>query len=299
VRLTGVTTRNPLRDGLTLAGAIVGLYYLAILGPGGKPWDAFAYWMAPLGSPYARHEVWGTGFAYVYSPAFRQAIEPLMTLGWPAFIVGIRLASLGALVYLAGPWTLAVLFLPPVASELNAGNINLLLSLAIVLGIRHPAAWSFVLLTKVTPGIGLLWFAVRREWRSLAIAVGATVAIAGGSFLLAPSAWPEWIATLTRAATAETTFGFVLVPLPLLVRLGIAVALTAWAAYTGRPARLLLAAWIAFPSTWYLTVAVLVGARRLGPIAPAPRLPNVLAWRPRARVLASPPRPLTAVVPEA
>ena len=33
-------------------------------------------------------------------------------------------------------------------------------------------AWAFVLLTKVTPGMGLLWFVVRREWRALLIAYG-------------------------------------------------------------------------------------------------------------------------------
>ena len=48
---------------------------------------------------------------------------------------------------------------------------------AIVIGFRWPAAWSLVLLTKITPGIGLLWFAVRREWRSLAIALGAVIMI--------------------------------------------------------------------------------------------------------------------------
>ena len=57
------------------------------------------------------------------------------------------------------------------------GNVHMLLALAIVLGFRWPATWSFVLLTKVTPGIGLLWFAVRREWRSLGIALGATAAL--------------------------------------------------------------------------------------------------------------------------
>ncbi len=57
------------------------------------------------------------------------------------------------------------------------GNVHMLLALAIVLGFRWPATWSFVLLTKVTPGIGLLWFAVRREWRSLAIALGATAVL--------------------------------------------------------------------------------------------------------------------------
>ena len=83
------------------------------------------------------------------------------------------------LVYLAGPFTIFVLFTVPVASEINAGNIQLMLALAIVLGFRWPATWAFVVLTKLTPGIGALWFALRRQWRSFGIAVGATLAIAG------------------------------------------------------------------------------------------------------------------------
>ena len=65
----------------------------------------------------------------------------------------------------------------PVSQEILIGNIHLLLAAAIVLGFRWPGTWAFVLLTKVTPGVGLLWFAVRREWRSLGIALGATAAI--------------------------------------------------------------------------------------------------------------------------
>ena len=42
---------------------------------------------------------------------------------------------------------------------------------------RHPAAWAFPLLTKVTTGVGVLWFAFRRDWRSLGIAIGATAVI--------------------------------------------------------------------------------------------------------------------------
>ena len=44
--------------------------------------------------------------------------------------------------------------------ELSGGNIRLL-GVAAVIGFRRPP-WSFVILTKVTPGIGLLWFVVRR-----------------------------------------------------------------------------------------------------------------------------------------
>ena len=50
------------------------------------------------------------------------------------FIAIWRAALLAAVVYLAGPLTLLVLFLSPVASEINAGNIQILLALAIVLG---------------------------------------------------------------------------------------------------------------------------------------------------------------------
>ena len=83
-----------------------------------------------------------------------------------------------------------LLAFPFVAVELTGGNIHLLLAAAIVAEFRWPAAWSFVLLTKVTPGIGLLWFAVRREWRPLMIALGATAAIAGLTFIIVPGARP-------------------------------------------------------------------------------------------------------------
>ena len=65
-----------------------------------------------------------------------------------------------------------------------------------MVGFRYPAAWSLILLTKVTPGIGLLWFAVRREWRSLAIALGATAVIAAVSLAIDPRAWFEWFGVI-------------------------------------------------------------------------------------------------------
>jgi len=48
-------------------------------------------------------------------------------------------------------------------------------------------------LTKVTPGVGLVWFAVRREWRSLAIAATATAVVVAVSAAVAPGAWAGWI----------------------------------------------------------------------------------------------------------
>ena len=58
---------------------------------------------------------------------------------------GLLLAALG---HLAGPLTLPALLTVPVASEINAGNIQVLLALAIVLGFRWSGTWAFALLTK-------------------------------------------------------------------------------------------------------------------------------------------------------
>src|SRR5437867_3643636 len=86
--------------------------------------------------------------------------------------------------------------LPASSFGLLVGNIHFMLGAAIVLGFRWPTIWAFPLLTKVTPGVGLLWFAIRRDWRRLAIASGLTTAIGLASFALAPHLWFDWVARL-------------------------------------------------------------------------------------------------------
>ena len=68
----------------------------------------------------------------------------------------------------------------------GVGNPQIMIAAICVIGFRYPAAWSFAVLTKIAPGIGLLWFVARGEWRNLAIAIGATTLIAVVSFVLAP-----------------------------------------------------------------------------------------------------------------
>ena len=64
-----------------------------------------------------------------------------------------------------------------------------------------------MLLTKVTPGVGLLWFAVRREWRALAIALGVTGAIVAVSLLVNGQLWVDgaFIARRPRAARSRSS----------------------------------------------------------------------------------------------
>src|SRR6185503_21064232 len=170
--------------GLALAAAI----WLAIVvfsAPWGRLWgtgqDAYCYWFPSLADPYARSD-WTDPIAYVYSPAFLQVLQPIRILPWQAYMAAWTLILLGALVVLTGRRWLAVGVVLALM-ELAGGNIHLLLAAAIVLGFRWPWTWSLVLLTKITPGIGLLWFVVRREWRNLAIALGGTAAIVAVSFV--------------------------------------------------------------------------------------------------------------------
>ncbi len=121
---------------------------------------------------------------------------------------------------------------------------------AIVAGFRWPAAWAIVLLTKVTPGIGLLWFAVRREWRQLGIAMGATAGVVAVSFVVAPAAWADWIGVLTASA-AKASGTWAAVPVPLALRLPAAVAIVVWGARTDRRWAVPVAAMVALPALWF------------------------------------------------
>jgi hypothetical protein len=162
---------------------------------------------------------------------------------------------MAALLVMCGP-ILFLLALPLAFFELWGGNIHLLLALAIVVGFRRPAAWSFVLLTKVTPGIGLLWFAVRREWRSLGVALGATAAIAFASWVIAPDLWREWAQVLLGNANSSPPAGSI--PVDMWLRLPVAALVVVFAARTDRRWLVPVASLLAMPALWYGGLTMLV-----------------------------------------
>jgi hypothetical protein len=216
--------------------------------------EAFCYWVANLHAPYALSD-WTQPVAYVYSPAFLQAISPLTQLPWIGFFGIWTALLLLAIRFLTGPRLFAVGVLLATL-ELVGGNISLLLAVAMVVGFRWPAAWAFVLLTKVTPGIGLLWFVVRREWRSLGIALGATALVVAASAALMPGAWVEWFDLLVRLAGRDGTWAAI--PIPFLVRLPFAVALVVWGARTDRRWTVPVASMLALPALWYGSLTMLL-----------------------------------------
>ena len=207
--------------------------------------DAYAYWLADPASPYGA-TVDGTLGAFFYAPVFAQLTAPVHLLPWQVFIALWTVILAATLVWQAGLWTALALLVVPVFVDLTVGNIHLLMGGAIVLGFRWPWTWSFVLLTQITPGVGLLWFAFRREWRSLAIALGATAAISAASFLFAPGLWFEWFDTLLATASSPQVPTFI-VPIPLWIRLIVAILVLFWGARTDRFWTVPVAACVALP----------------------------------------------------
>jgi hypothetical protein len=241
---------------LWIAGPALLAYLIVVRG--GDGWDTLSYWRIPFGADmYAGANIPTGAGIYRYSPAFAQALMPSWVLPWAAFRALWLAGSLLALALVAGRWTLPLLLLPPVWLELYIGNIHLLLALAIASGFRWPAAWAFVLLTKVTPGIGLLWFAVRREWRALAVATIVTAGVVALSISIGgASIWAAWIESLKSSRTADDAW-IVSLP-PLTLRLAAAAALVIWGAWSDRRWTVPVGAVLALPTIWGHGLAMLV-----------------------------------------
>jgi Protein of unknown function (DUF2029). len=245
---------RPLYVGFTVLGAAICIGFVVVHDK--VAIDAHAYFVADLDHLYAKE--FGTTDAYHYSPVFAQVLEPLRWLGWDVFRDGWRLVEAGIVVGLTGPLSGLLVLSNPIALEVAAGNVHLLIAAALVAGFRWPAAWSFILLTKVTPGIGLLWFATRREWRSLGIALAATAVIAGISFSANPGAWVEWVRLLIVGLGGVNKPDAIAISVPLVLRLAAAAALTILAARTNRRWILPIAVLLAMPTVFLTSLSVLV-----------------------------------------
>jgi hypothetical protein len=255
--------RRALRDGLGLAGLAFAAYLFLVVAPkaGTFGFDAFAYWALDPADPYTVTA--GTFGAFTYTPVIAILFAPFGQLPWPTFLWLWTSVLVATVVWLGWRSALFVLAFPPVALDLYHGNIHLLMAAAIALGFRYPAAWSFLLLTKVTPGVGLVWFAVRREWRPLAIALAVTGVLIVGSLVMAPGLWAEWFEDLSKTA-GGASLGQVSIAIPLLIRLPLAVLVIAWGARTDRRWTVPVGATLALPILWPSGLAVLAA---LWPIA--------------------------------
>ena len=218
--------------------------------------SAHAYWNVWRVGPYTLPP--GSPDAFNYTPAFAQAIYPLTLLPWPVFLTVWSMLLGAALVWLLWPlqprwrWLLLAYVAPP---ALLIGNIEALLAVAAVIGMRRPTAWAFPLLTKVTPGLGPVWFAVRREWRLAAVALVSTSAIVAASCAVSPDLWLRWWDFVVESPTPPTQLGYP----PLVLRLGAALVVLVWGALKGRRGTIAVAMVLAMP-LWSSGVLVLLTA---------------------------------------
>lgn len=167
--------------------------------------DSHAYWLAWRGPMYTTGPM--TRDAYLYSPAFAQAIWPLTQIPWFTLFAALNsLANAALLLWLLRPlgWWWAIPLTVFTIPEILNGNIFIPFAGMAVLGFRYPAAWAFTALTKVAPTVMPVWWLVRREWRQLGIWAATTLGIVALSALLAPDLWAQWLRHLMSWATSES-----------------------------------------------------------------------------------------------
>jgi hypothetical protein len=269
--LTDIARNPPVRFGqanivrsIAIATTVVGFFIAWGLGAGAIPtsigagFDASIWYHVDPTSPYLLRAYAAGNGGFFYSPAFAQLVSLLHPLPWQLFRAVWALGMALCLTWMLGPFTLIAVLLQPIYLELLAGNVNLFIGAAIVAGFRYPALWSLIVLTKVAPGIGLLWFAMRREWRKLVIAIASTAAIVGVSYILAPALWYDWIWLLAfnQGAIPELAA----VQIPLLVRLPFAMIALTFGAMTNRRHFVPLAALLATPVLWNAALLVPVAS---------------------------------------
>ena len=264
----------PIWPYLNALGAVV-LVAFWLLAPSGG-FDAGNFHGLDLNDPYRAG--WHEEGSFVYSPAFAQVIWPLTLLPIEVFEKAWLAINLMSLTWLVGPfWGAMALALLPVRSDLLTGQVHLMLAVALVISFRWPAAWAMFFLTKVTPGLGVLWHAARGEWRALAIALGSTAAIVAVSVATWPAAWVDWIEVLRVSPDRPAIY--ILGDTPLVFRLGAAALLVVFAARRSRPAALPFIVLLALPAVWLTAVTLLLAVPRLMALEVAPARPIKLELR--------------------
>lgn len=269
--LTLFRRRQRMLDRTLRLAFVVVLVIFAVLRPVAAG-DAHAYWAVDLANPYTRPVA--TQDAFTYTPPAALFFAVLGQLPFEVFEAIWTLLIGFALLWLTGPWALAFLVLPVVASDLYLGNIHVLLAAAVVGSLRRPGLWAIPLLTKPSAGIGLLWYAARGEWRRLGLALGVTGALAALAYVLAPSLWGQWLDYVLATGLSPDIGRAYAVPIPLLVRLPFAALLVIWGARTNRPWTLPTAAMLGLPVLWLVGLAMLAGAFAVaawGPLRDAAR----------------------------
>ena len=237
--------------------------------------DSHAYWMAWRHGLYGPGTSFGEAGAYLYSPAFAASLLPLAALPLRLFQIGWFLLSCGAWAWLLAPVRLPVripLLLACAVISL-VGNVEWLIALSLVLAARWPSAWAIPMLTKVSFGVGILWYVARAEWRKLAVVLLTLGLVA---LVTAFLPWLPWLEFLVSNAGGGYVLGF---GVPTWLRAMVAGVVIIWGARTDRFWAIPFAMVLVSPNIWVGTFTILAAVprmprpRRLGPTIPASAAP--------------------------
>jgi len=190
---------------------------------------------------------------YFYSPPITllfAALSPVPVTGqW----LLVNLLNFAALRYVARSWRRVgyLLWIPTIPFEIALANVNLIVAAAVVAAVREgrtalPAALTFV---KLSPVLAV----DPRKWRPFLLWTALGIAVTLPWWWL----WPQWIEQLVRNWNAPVGN---LIPIPLLVRAPIGLALVATRTRLGR----VTGAVIAIPAFYWLSLVTLVAPLAVG-----------------------------------
>lgn len=248
---------RPVWLALTLVGATI-LAWLLL--SDGRGFDARSYHAIDHDAPYAL--AWGNvavPIAFRYSPAVLVAFLPFTGVPWAVWLAGWTVLLLACLWFVLRRWTLAAFAFYPVVLEMSVANVHIVMAAALVAGLRWPATWMLLPLTKATPGVLWLWWVARGEWRQLGVAVGVTlVVVLGSATILGPGIWLDWLGMLNSSTGGQSGGLSQMLSTALAIRLLLAAALVWWAGRTDRAWVLPFALVLSLPTIWIAGLAMLV-----------------------------------------
>lgn len=252
----------------------LGAWVAAAIGVWALAWYIRAYWPDNLDGHYYwvalhRKHLYTTGpmtvGAFLYSPAFAQAMWPLSRLPFVAFAIITWTVNGSLLAWLLRPlgWRWLIPLWLALSSEVFGGNIFIPLAATAALGFRYPAGWALSALTKVTPTVMPFWWLLRREWRPLTQWLVTTLILAAASAAIAPNLWLQWVTGMSRWATkSDQALGTTRMA-PLVLRAPFGLALLVVGARRGWRWAVPVAALLCTPVFWLGSYAWLAALPRL------------------------------------
>jgi len=253
---------------IVLAGVGASLLLVVAVTRWSVPSDEHAYWLAarrlidglPLYDPTVTVI---TPYAYLYPPVLAQVMTPIAAVvpSW-LFSAGWTVAMGLALFWLADRdviRALALVAFPPVAVEFWYRNVHLFLAVMVVLGLRRWSGWFAIgAAIKVSPGLGIPYLALRRQWRAAATGAAVGLAILALSVVVGVDQWAAWISFLLQQDPLAQS-AFIAIPFPVRAAIGFAVMVVG-SQVAPRYGHILLvvAVTLALPSLWFTGLSLLV-----------------------------------------